>query len=161
MQYRKFGNTGLTRFAAHLDTMTFGLQTDEDVSRKIMDEAADAGVNFIDTANVYPLGAGYDIAGRTEEIVGRWLKGRRDQYILATKAVHEMGPLLWQKGALRKHLLDAIDASLKRLDSQMTPIARDGDGDGDGDGDRDPLYGPEPFVQERHAEQHVDQRIDK
>ncbi|WP_277186343.1 aldo/keto reductase [Caballeronia sp. BR00000012568055] len=122
MEYRKFGNTGLTVSRLTLGTMTFGLQSEEDVSRQIMDRAADAGVNFIDTANVYPLGAGYDIAGRTEEIVGRWLKGKRDQYILATKAVHEMGPLSWQKGASRKHLLDAIDASLKRLDTDYVDL---------------------------------------
>jgi 1-deoxyxylulose-5-phosphate synthase len=122
VEYRKFGNTGLTVSRLTLGTMTFGLQSEEDVSRQIMDRAADAGVNFIDTANVYPLGAGYDIAGRTEEIVGRWLKGKRDQYILATKAVHEMGPLSWQKGASRKHLLDAIDASLKRLDTDYVDL---------------------------------------
>jgi aryl-alcohol dehydrogenase-like predicted oxidoreductase len=122
VQYRKFGNTGLTVSRLTLGTMTFGLQTEEDVSRSIMDRAADAGVNFIDTANVYPLGSGHDLAGRTEEIVGRWLKGRRDHYILATKAVHEMGPLAWHKGASRKHLLDAIDASLKRLDTDYVDL---------------------------------------
>ena len=122
MQYRKFGNTGLTVSRLTLGTMTFGLQTEEDASRSIMDRAADAGVNFIDTANVYPLGSGHDLAGRTEEIVGRWLKGRRDDYILATKAVHEMGPLAWHKGASRKHLLDAIDASLKRLDTDYVDL---------------------------------------
>jgi aryl-alcohol dehydrogenase-like predicted oxidoreductase len=122
VQYRKFGNTGLTVSRLTLGTMTFGLQTEEDVSRSIMDRAADAGVNFIDTANVYPLGSGHDLAGRTEEIVGRWLKGRRDNYILATKAVHEMGPLAWHKGASRKHLLNAIDASLKRLDTEYVDL---------------------------------------
>jgi aryl-alcohol dehydrogenase-like predicted oxidoreductase len=102
--------------------MTFGLQTEEDASFAIMDRAAEAGVNFIDTANVYPLGATNDLAGRTEEIVGRWLKGRRHQYILATKAVHAMGPLTWDQGASRKHLLDAIDASLKRLGTDYVDL---------------------------------------
>ncbi|GJH21915.1 aldo/keto reductase [Caballeronia novacaledonica] len=122
MQYRKFGNTGLTVSRLTLGTMTFGLQTEEDVSRSIMDRATDAGVNFIDTANVYPLGSGHDLTGRTEEIVGRWLKGRRDNFILATKAAHEMGPLAWHKGFSRKHLLDAIDASLKRLDTDYVDL---------------------------------------
>lgn len=122
MQYGKFGNTGLTVSRLTLGTMTFGLQTGEDVSRSIMDRAAEAGVNFIDTANVYPLGSGHDLAGRTEEIVGRWLKGRRDDFVLATKAVHEMGPHAWQKGASRKHLLDAIDASLKRLNTDYVDL---------------------------------------
>jgi len=74
MQYRQFGRTGLNVSRLCLGTMTFGLQTEEDVSRSIMDRAAEAGVNFIDTADVYPLGSTEDRAGRTEEIVGRWLK---------------------------------------------------------------------------------------
>lgn len=74
MQFRKFGRTGLNVSRLCLGTMTFGLQTEEDVSRSIMDRAAEAGVNFIDTADVYPLGSTEGVAGRTEEIVGRWLK---------------------------------------------------------------------------------------
>lgn len=122
MQYRKFGHTGLTVSRLCLGTMTFGLQTEEDVSQRILDTAADAGVNFIDTANVYPLGGGESIAGRTEEIVGRWLKGKRDRFILATKAVGKMGPSAWDQGASRKHLLDAIDASLRRLDTDYVDL---------------------------------------
>ncbi|SAL23125.1 aldo/keto reductase [Caballeronia humi] len=122
MQYRKFGSTGLTVSRLCLGTMTFGLQTEEDASRSIMDKAADAGVNFIDTANVYPLGGTESVAGRTEEIVGRWLKGKRDRYILATKAVGKMGPSAWDQGASRKHLLDAIDASLKRLNTDYVDL---------------------------------------
>jgi aryl-alcohol dehydrogenase-like predicted oxidoreductase len=95
--------------------MTFGLQTEEDVSRSILDKAADAGVNFIDTADMYPLGGDEQLAGRTEEIAGRWLKGKRERFIVATKAVGKVGPSAWDQGASRKHLLDAIDASLKRL----------------------------------------------
>ncbi|WP_250472320.1 aldo/keto reductase [Caballeronia sp. GAFFF1] len=122
MQYRKFGSTGLTVSRLTLGTMTFGLQTDEGVSRSIMDRASEAGVNVIDTADVYPLGGTHDIAGRTEEIVGRWLSGKRDQFILATKAVGVMGPLDWNKGASRKHLLDAIDASLRRLNTDYVDL---------------------------------------
>jgi 1-deoxyxylulose-5-phosphate synthase len=122
VQYRKFGSTGLSVSRLCLGTMTFGLQTEEDASRSIMDRAADAGVNFIDTANVYPLGGTETIAGRTEEIVGRWLKGKRDHYILATKAVGKMGPSAWDQGASRKHLLDAIDASLKRLNTDYVDL---------------------------------------
>ncbi|SFT91632.1 aldo/keto reductase [Paraburkholderia aspalathi] len=122
MQYRKFGRTGLTVSRLCLGTMTFGLQTEEDVSQRILDTAADAGVNFIDTADVYPLGAGESNAGRTEEIVGRWLKGKRDRFILATKAVGKMGPSAWDQGASRKHLLDAIDASLRRLGTDYVDL---------------------------------------
>ena len=122
MQYRKFGHTGLTVSRLCLGTMTFGLQTEEDVSRGILDKATDAGVNFIDTADVYPLGGGEDIAGRTEEIIGRWLKGKRDRFILATKAVGKVGPNPWNQGASRKHLLDAIDDSLRRLNTDYVDL---------------------------------------
>jgi aryl-alcohol dehydrogenase-like predicted oxidoreductase len=122
MQYRKFGNTGLTVSRLCLGTMTFGLQTEEGVSRDILDRCAEAGVNFIDTADVYPLGGKEDVAGRTEEIVGRWLKGRRDRFIVATKAVGKMGPSSWNQGASRKHLLDAIDASLRRLGTDYVDL---------------------------------------
>ncbi|MGF6373368.1 aryl-alcohol dehydrogenase-like predicted oxidoreductase [Paraburkholderia sp. RAU6.4a] len=95
MQYRQFGRTGLTVSRLCLGTMTFGLQTEEAASHRILDTAADAGVNFIDTANVYPLGGDENLAGRTEEIVGRWLKGKRERFIVATKAVGKMGPAAW------------------------------------------------------------------
>jgi aryl-alcohol dehydrogenase-like predicted oxidoreductase len=125
LEYRKFGKTGLTVSRLCLGTMTFGLQTEENVSRSIMDRAAEAGVNFIDTADVYPLGADETRSGRTEEIVGRWLKNtpsRRSEFILATKAVGKMGPMAWDQGASRKHLLDAIDASLKRLNTDYVDL---------------------------------------
>lgn len=122
MQYRKFGRTGLTVSRLCLGTMTFGLQTDEEASRAILDKAADAGVNFIDTADVYPLGGTETLTGRTEEIVGKWLKGRRERYIIATKAVGNVGPSPWDRGASRKHLLDAIDASLRRLGTDYVDL---------------------------------------
>jgi len=122
MQYLKFGDTGLTVSRLCLGTMTFGLQTEEEVSRSILDKAADAGVTFIDTADVYPLGGDEQLAGRTEEIVGRWLKGRRDRFIVATKAVGKVGPASWDQGASRKHLLDAIDASLRRLGTDYVDL---------------------------------------
>jgi aryl-alcohol dehydrogenase-like predicted oxidoreductase len=88
---------------------------DESSSHQILDVAADAGVNFIDTANAYPMGADLTLVGRTEELTGRWLKGRRDRFIVATKAGAPMGPSAWDQGSSRKHLLDAIDTSLRRL----------------------------------------------
>jgi 1-deoxyxylulose-5-phosphate synthase len=118
----RLGRTGLTVSRLALGTMTFGLQTDEDVSHRILSKAADGGINFLDTANVYPLGGTFETAGRTEEIVGRWLRGRRSDFIVATKAGGNMGPQDWQKGASRKHLLDAIDASLKRLQTDYVDL---------------------------------------
>jgi aryl-alcohol dehydrogenase-like predicted oxidoreductase len=122
MQYRQFGRTGLTVSRLCLGTMTFGLQTEESVSHGILDKAAEAGVNFIDTADVYPLGGGTSKAGRTEEIVGRWLKGKRERFIVATKAAGKVGPSPWDQGTSRKHLLDAIDASLKRLGTDYVDL---------------------------------------
>jgi aryl-alcohol dehydrogenase-like predicted oxidoreductase len=118
----KFGRTGLKVSRLALGTMTFGLQTEETVADRILDKAADAGINFLDTADVYPLGGTPDTVGRTEEIVGRWLTGKRSRFILATKAVGIMGPQEWERGASRKHLLDAIDASLKRLQTDYVDL---------------------------------------
>jgi aryl-alcohol dehydrogenase-like predicted oxidoreductase len=102
--------------------MTFGLQTEEEVASQILGKAVSGGINFFDTADVYPLGGGPATAGRTEEIVGRWLKGQRSHYILATKAVGKIGPNSWDQGASRKHLLDAIDASLRRLQTDYVDL---------------------------------------
>jgi aryl-alcohol dehydrogenase (NADP+) len=115
MQTRNLGTTGLSVSRLVLGTMTFGLQTDERTSGEILNAATGAGINFLDLADVYPLGGDLATAGRTEEIVGRWLEGRRHRYIIATKAVGKMGPAPWDEGASRKHLLDAVDASLRRL----------------------------------------------
>lgn len=98
-----------------LGTMTFGFQCDEETSSAIMDRAFDGGVTFFDTADVYPLGGGHERVGRTEEIVGKWLEGRRDRVILATKCFGRMGQPKWDGGNSRKHILDAIDGSLRRL----------------------------------------------
>jgi aryl-alcohol dehydrogenase-like predicted oxidoreductase len=125
MQYIKFGSTGLRVSRLCLGTMTFGLQCDETQSHAIMDSAAAGGIDFFDTADVYPLGGGRSTAGRTEEIVGSWLKGKRHDFILATKCVGVTGPKPWDQGMSRKHILDAIDASLRRLGTNYdkhTPI---------------------------------------
>jgi aryl-alcohol dehydrogenase-like predicted oxidoreductase len=115
MQYTQFGRTGLTVSRVALGTGTFGTQTEESVAFQILDKAAEGGVNLIDTADVYPMGSDFDSVGRSEQIVGRWLRGKRDHFIVATKAGYPMGPAPWQQGGSRKHLLDAIDGSLERL----------------------------------------------
>ena len=122
----RLGRTGLTVSRLALGTMTFGLQTDETVSHQILDKAAEGGINFLDTADVYPLGGTVETTGRTEEIIGRWLQkqgpaGRR-RFVVATKAVGKVGPNSWDQGASRKHLLDAIDASLKRLQTDHVDL---------------------------------------
>jgi 1-deoxyxylulose-5-phosphate synthase len=115
MQTKTLGATGLSVSRLVLGTMTFGLQTDERTAGTILDQATGAGINFLDLADVYPLGGNLETVGRTEEIVGRWLEGKRQRYIVATKAVGKVGPSEWDEGASRKHLFDAVDASLRRL----------------------------------------------
>ncbi len=122
MQHIRFGRTGLQVSRLCLGTMTFGLQCDEVASFAILDAAAEAGITFLDTADVYPLGGTPETAGRTEEIVGKWLRGRREQFIVATKCSGKMGPAAWQQGTSRKHVLSAIDASLKRLGTDYVDL---------------------------------------
>jgi aryl-alcohol dehydrogenase (NADP+) len=102
--------------------MTFGLQSDEDTSRAILDSAAEAGVTFIDTADVYPLGGDLTTVGRTEEIVGRWLAGRRQEMVIATKCVGPTGRQRWDRGASRRHIVDAVHASLRRLQTDYIDL---------------------------------------
>ncbi len=124
--HTRLGRSGLIVSRLALGTMTFGLQTDEATSYCILDRAAEGGINFLDTADVYPLGGTIQTAGRTEEIIGRWLRlnggNRRQQFVLATKAVGKMGPNPWDQGASRKHLLSAIDASLARLQTDHVDL---------------------------------------
>jgi len=115
MEHTRLGNTGLKVSRLCLGTMTFGLQCDEPTSRAILDRAAEGGITFLDTADVYPLGGDLGTVGRTEEIVGHWLEGRREQFVLATKCNMPVGPRPWDQGNSRRHILDAVDASLRRL----------------------------------------------
>jgi 1-deoxyxylulose-5-phosphate synthase len=115
MEHVRLGNTGLLVSKLCLGTMTFGLQCDETTSFAIMDRAAEGGITFVDTADVYPLGGGHSTVGRTEEIVGRWLKGKRDRVVVATKCVGRTGPAAWDQGASRKHVMAAVEESLRRL----------------------------------------------
>lgn len=122
MQHIKFGRTGLCVSRLCLGTMTFGLQCDEPSSHSILDTAANGGIDFIDTADVYPIGGDQSTKGRTEEIVGTWLKGKRHQFIVATKCVGVMGPKPWEQGMSRKHILDAIEESLRRLKTDYVDL---------------------------------------
>ena len=122
MQHVSLGRTGLKVSRICLGTMTFGLQVDEPESRAILDHAAELGVTFLDTADAYPLGGDLTTAGRTEEIVGKWLTGRRDDYVVATKCFAPMGTRPWQMGNSRRHIMDAIDASLRRLQTDFVDL---------------------------------------
>jgi aryl-alcohol dehydrogenase-like predicted oxidoreductase len=115
MKIRRMGQTGLKVTEICLGTMTFGHQCDERTSFAILDRAAERGVTFLDTADVYPVPPSPETAGRTEEILGHWLKGQRDRYVLATKCRMRVGHGPNDEGLSRRHILQACDDSLRRL----------------------------------------------
>ncbi len=102
--------------------MTFGLQCDEQTSVAILDRAADGGIDFLDTSDAYPLGGDLSIRGVTEEILGRWLHGRRDRFIVATKCFAPTGPAPFDGGNSRKHIMSAVEASLRRLQTDYIDL---------------------------------------
>jgi 1-deoxyxylulose-5-phosphate synthase len=124
MENRRLGRHGLEVPALCLGTMTFGLQVAEKESFDILDRAYDAGLVFLDTADAYPLGGGRDTIGETEAIIGRWMKkrGNRDRLIIATKcfAPTRGGPN--NAGLSRQHIIEAIDNSLRRLQTDYVEI---------------------------------------
>ena len=124
MQLRPLGRTGLRVPPICLGTMTFGLQCDEATSFAILDRAFDGGIDFIDTADVYPLGGDLTTAGRTEEIVGRWMRdrGNRDRIVLATKCAGRVGPGPNDGGLTRYHIQRAVEASLRRLGTDVIDL---------------------------------------
>ncbi len=117
MKTTRMGGAGLKVSEICLGTMTFGNQADPATSFAIMDAADEGGVTFFDTADVYPLGGDLSSVGRTEEIVGDWLRqrGARGRIVLATKCRGAMGPAPNDEGLSRKHIIAACEASLKRL----------------------------------------------
>ncbi len=124
MKIKRLGRTGLKVSEVCLGTMTFGNQADEAASFAIMDTADAAGVNFFDAADVYPLGGDRETNGRTEEIVGRWMKerGARERVVLATKCRGRMGSGPNDEGLSRKHILRACDDSLRRLQTDYIDL---------------------------------------
>lgn len=124
MEYVRFGNTGMKVSKLCLGTMTYGKPTErwpwalnEEQSRPFIQKALELGINFFDTADVYSAGA-------SEEVVGRALKdfAKRDEVVLATKVFNPMGPGQNDQGLSRKHIMSAIDASLKRLGTDYVDL---------------------------------------
>jgi 1-deoxyxylulose-5-phosphate synthase len=105
-----------------LGTMTFGLQCDEPTSVAILDRAAEGGVDFLDTSDAYPLGGDLGTRGVTEEILGRWLRGKRERFIVATKCFAATGPAPFDAGNSRKHIMSAVEASLRRLQTDYIDL---------------------------------------
>ncbi len=115
MDYRNLGRSGLKVSPICLGTMMFGGRTDEKTSARIIDNALAAGVNFIDTADVYN-------GGKSEEITGRAIKAKRHDWVLATKLANAMGDGPNQRGLSRKWVMQAAEASLKRLGTDYIDI---------------------------------------
>ncbi len=119
MEHRRVGRSGLQVSALCLGTMTFGesrtfmkgVGSTDDEARRVLDRALDAGIDFVDTADVYS-------EGRSEELLGEWLGPRRKDVILATKCRFYMGvgkPRPMEHGLSRRHVIEACEGSLKRL----------------------------------------------
>jgi aryl-alcohol dehydrogenase-like predicted oxidoreductase len=108
VQFTTLGRTGITVSRLCMGTMTFGREADEATSAALFARCRDAGINFFDTANVYS-------GGRSEEILGRLIASARDEIVLTSKVHFPVGPDLNARGLSRRHIMQAIEASLKRL----------------------------------------------
>lgn len=115
LDYRFLGRSGLKVSPLCLGAMMFGGQTAEGEARAIIDKAFDQGINFIDTADAYN-------EGRSEEVVGRAIRARRDGWVLATKFTNPGGPGPNQRGMSRKWIIEAVEASLRRLGTEYIDI---------------------------------------
>ncbi|MBB4426539.1 aryl-alcohol dehydrogenase (NADP+) [Bradyrhizobium sp. CIR48] len=115
MQYRQLGRSGLKVSPICLGTMMFGGPTDEATSKRIIDKAHGAGINFIDTADAYSKGG-------SEEVVGRAIAGNRHAWVLATKLANPMGDDPNRSGLSRRWVLQAVDESLARLGTDHIDI---------------------------------------
>jgi len=116
MEYRYLGKTGLKVSELCLGAMTFGRESTEEVSFQMLDRFVEVGGNFIDTADVYTRGV-------SEEVLGRWLQGkRREDLIIATKVRFPMAEGPNDVGLSRKHILDGVEASLRRLGTDYVDL---------------------------------------
>lgn len=115
MEYRRLGRCGLKVSEFCLGTMTFGHTTDEAEATRMVHAALDAGVNFFDTANTYT-------GGKSETILGKALHGRRQEAVIATKVFNPVGGGPNDSGMSRLHITNAIDDSLKRLDTDYMDL---------------------------------------
>ncbi|MBI1801131.1 MAG: aldo/keto reductase, partial [Chloroflexi bacterium] len=114
MRYKNLGRTGLKVSEACLGTNMFG-RADEAASRAMVDAALEHGVNFIDTADIYSNGV-------SEEYLGRAIQGKRQQLVIATKVRGKVGTGPNDQGLSRKHLIDGLEASLRRLQTDFIDL---------------------------------------
>ena len=127
MEYRTLGHTDIRVSAICLGTMTFGQQNSGDEAHAQLDYAIEQGINFIDTAEMYPVPPRAETVTRTETIVGNWLKKQpRDKIVLATKVAGPRRNMQWIRGGPqsldRANIREAVDSSLKRLQTDYIDL---------------------------------------
>ena len=125
MEYRNMGRTGLKVSELCMGSMQFGWSADEATSFQILDEAYNAGINFIDTADVYSRWVEGNPGGVSETIIGKWIKKstiQREQLVIATKVRGKMGEGPNDEGLSRGHIMHAVEASLRRLDTDYIDL---------------------------------------
>lgn len=115
MEYRSLGKTGVQVSALCFGTMSFGGDADEETSAAMFHRCREAGINFFDCANVYQH-------GRSEEILGKFMAGSRDELVITSKVYFPMGQDVNARGATRKHIMTAVEASLKRLGTDYLDV---------------------------------------
>ena len=115
MNYKSLGRTGVQISQLCYGTMSFGGDADEAASAQMFKAARDLGINFFDTADQYSK-------GKSEEILGRLMRGSRDDLVVATKCFNATGPDLNARGSSRRHVVRAVEASLKRLQTDRVEI---------------------------------------
>ena len=125
MEYRYLGRTGLKVSELCLGSMQFGWTADEPQSYQILETAFEAGINFIDTADIYSTWVEGNPGGVAEIIIGNWLKRSgipRDQIIIATKVRGRMGDGPNDEGLSRAHIMNAVEGSLRRLNTEYIDL---------------------------------------
>jgi aryl-alcohol dehydrogenase-like predicted oxidoreductase len=129
MEKRKLGNSGLEVSPLAFGGNVFGWTADETMSFKLLDAFVAAGFNLIDTADMYSSWVAGNKGGESETIIGKWLKrsGKRDKVIIATKVGKEMGP--GKKGLSRSYILQAVEDSLRRLQTDYIDLYQSHDDD--------------------------------
>lgn len=115
MEYKFLGKTGVKVSSLCFGTMSFGGIADENTSQKMFNDCRDAGINFFDCANVY-------VGGKSEELLGKFIKDCRDEVVITSKVYFKTGDNVNAGGASRYHIIKAVEASLKRLDTDYIDL---------------------------------------
>jgi len=125
MEYRLLGQTGLKVSSLCLGTMQFGWTTDESMALRVLSAAYNAGINFFDSADIYSRWANGNPGGVAEQILGRWMLKNgipRDRVVIATKVRGNMGGGPQDEGLSRQHVLESVENSLRRLQTDYLDL---------------------------------------